>query len=129
MGTLTYTSSVIDIPDAMDWPNEFSYRMVEQKTQYSVTGALLIESALKQAGRKIELRGGETWAWMPREDIVALCALANQAGIEIALEFRGESFDVIFDHEAGAIEMTPIQPYEDPDTADNYFAVLRFIVL
>lgn len=124
MGTL----NAITVPDAMEWTNEFSYRGVEQKTQYSITGAILIESAAIQLGRRIELKGGETYGWMPREDVQAICALANLAGEEMVLVFRGQIFTVVFDHEAGALESTPIVPYEDPDVADFYYMTLRFIV-
>lgn len=56
MNTLTYDVTVVTLPDDMAWPDEFTWRAVEQKTSYGVTGALFVESALKLAGRTIELQ-------------------------------------------------------------------------
>ena len=127
MGTLTYGVTEISIPDDMAWPGEFAWPAVAQKKTYSVTGSLIVESGLKKAGRTIVLQSGDTFAWMPREDVVALREISEVPGAALSLEFRGQTFDVVFDHETGAMESQPIVDFSDPSDADFCSIVLRFI--
>ena len=46
MSTLTYGAIVITLPDDLAWSDEYAWRAVEQRKTYSLTGALLVESAL-----------------------------------------------------------------------------------
>ena len=68
--TLTYNGTTANINDRLDWQDEFGWSPVDQATSYSTTGALLVDVALKQAGRPITLVGTETAAWISR----ALCS-------------------------------------------------------
>lgn len=129
MGTLTLSSTVVDIPDDLAWPGEFSWPAIAQTKTYSVTGALIVESGLKKAGRTIVLQSEDGTAWVSRADVVSLRTLAETPGAVMVLVFRTQTFNVMFDQEAGAMESTPVVDYSDPDDADNCAVVLRFITV
>lgn len=128
MNTLTYGVTVVTLPDDMLWPDEFTWRAIEQKTSYGVTGALFVESALKLAGRTIEMQAGEG-VWMTRATLIALYALAQIPGATMVLLLRGQTFNVKFDHATNAIAATPLVDYSDPDAADQYLVTLKFITM
>ncbi|WP_243419145.1 hypothetical protein [Paracidovorax citrulli] len=67
--TLTYLGTTAHISDRLVWTDEYSWSPVDQATAYSTTGALLVDVAVKQAGRPITLVGTETIACIQR----ALC--------------------------------------------------------
>ena len=129
MGTLTYTagSVTVNLPDDLSWPDEFSWQAVAQSKSRSVTGALIIETGLKKSGRPITLRSDDSTAWLPRASAAALYGLTQIPGAELTLGFRGQTFDVLFDHESGPLEVTPVVDFADPADEDNCLVVLRFI--
>lgn len=127
MGTLTLDATVIDLPDDLAWPGEFAWPAVAQKKTYSITGSLIVESGLKKAGRTIVLQSDDGTAWLPRLDVEALRTLKELPGAVMVLVFRGQTFNVMFDQEAGALESQPVVDFADPDSADFCSVVLRFI--
>lgn len=127
MGTLTLGPTTVDISDDFDWPDEYSWPKVATQKTYSVTGALLVETNTRQTGRPITLAGNESTAWMPRIDLVTVREFFETPGAEMTLDFRGQTFNVMFDHEAGALEATPVADFAEPDDADYFFVTLRFI--
>jgi hypothetical protein len=129
MGTLTFDTTVIDLSDDLAWPGEFAWPAVAQKKTYSVTGALYVEAGLKKAGRTIVLQTDESNTWLSRTDVAALRALTEIPGAAMVLVFREQTFNVNFDHEAGAIESQPVVDFSDPDDADFCTVVLRFITV
>lgn len=129
MGTLTHTSGTINIPDDLAWPDEFAWQAVAAKTTYSITGALLVETGLKLAGRPITLQSDEGTAWLSRADVAALKTLSELAGAAIVLSFRGQTFNVMFNQEASPMDAKPVFDFSDPQNDDFYTVVLRFITV
>lgn len=128
--TLTYLATVITLPDDLEWPDEHSWSPVVQSSAYTLTGALLVESSTRQAGRPITLQGTEDSAWLARLTLQALTAWAAVAGRVMTLQLRGVDHDVMFDHPRGAIEATPVAAYSiDTITDSDFYAALalRFI--
>lgn len=122
--TLAYGATTISMPDDFVWEDEFGWKPVEQRTRYTVTGALRLDSVAKQAGRRIVL-GGEVW--LTRTVLGALYDASLLAGQQFTLTYRGVAHTVVFDHEAGAIEAPPVVDYADPDPSDSHIVRLRFI--
>jgi hypothetical protein len=125
--TLTYASTALTLPDDLLWPDEYAWQAVEQRAQYTITGALLVESAAKQAGRPLTLQGGGNWAWLDRTTLETLRAWAALPAQTFSLLFRGVTYSVVFDQPNGAISATPVVDYSDPTTTDYYVVTLRFI--
>lgn len=125
--TLTFSGTTIVLPQHLLWTNEFSWLPVSMAApRYSVTGALLLESGLRQAGRPIEL-GGES-GWVLRSTLLSLRDWAAVPGRQFALVVRDEPARTVrFDHAAGAIVADPVVEFSDPAPSDFYRLVLRFI--
>jgi hypothetical protein len=54
---MAITLGAIALPDTLVWEDEFSWSPVAQSTEYSLTGALIVQEAIKLAGRPITLVG------------------------------------------------------------------------
>lgn len=50
--TLSDGTTTIELPPDLHWRDEFSWTPVEQSTEYSLTGALIVQSGARQAGRR-----------------------------------------------------------------------------
>lgn len=127
MNTLTYGVTTLTLPDDLGWPDEYTWQPVEQRSEYSLTGSLIVEAAAKQAGRPITLAATDTAAWMSRADVGQIAAWVALAGITLTLALRGATYSVIFDHQRGAMTATPLVDYSDPDATDHYVVELRFL--
>ena len=131
--TLKHTPSAttVTLPDALNWADEYTWSPVEQTKTYTTTGTLLIEEALKQAGRPITLEGSEDRTWCTRALVDQLHAWAGTPGMVLTLTLRGVDRSVTFDHEKGALQGLPVLFYADGSIAstDWYVPTLRFIEL
>lgn len=123
------TPLVLELPADLIWANEFAWRQVEQAAEYTTTGALLIDSWAKQAGRPIELQGGVNYAWCLRGTLATLNTWASQPGQAFALTRNGTAHTVVMDHASGAITAEPVVPYSDPLPEDAYSLTLKFLEL
>lgn len=121
--------AVVTLPQDLIWANELGWAKVVQQTQHTTTGALLVDTWAKQAGRPIELRGSVDHAWTQRAELQALNAWAEQPGQTFTLTWQGAAYPVIWDHAATAITAEPIVEYSDPEAGDWYSITLRFLTL
>jgi hypothetical protein len=125
--SLTYLSTTLTLWPHLLWTNEFAWQPVAMTPpRYSITGALIVESAARQAGRPIELAGDS--AFILRSELLTLRTWAALPGQTFSLVVRGEpARTVIFDQQAGAIDATPWIDYSDPAASDYYRLGLRFL--
>jgi len=98
----------VELPGDLAWPDQYAWQAAEVTTEYSLTGAVLTEISVKQAGRPITLSGSENRGWATREQVTALKAL-QAAGTPCALSVRGETFTVLI----ASVEATPLWDFAD----------------
>ncbi len=129
--TLTYNGTTADLGDRLQWSDEFDWSPVEQRTEYTTTGALLIEEGTKQAGRPITLQGTETAAWISRALCDTLAGWAALPGITLTLTLRGVARTVAFAHAQKGFEAKPIWRLADGEITPEllYLPTLRFMEL
>ena len=127
--TLTYNGTTVDISDRLDWTDEFEWSPVEQASAYSTAGTLLIDVAVKQAGRPITLDGTVTKVWLRRADCITLQAWAALPKAEFILTLRGIARTVIFDHAKGGFSASPIWKLLDGEITSElvYLPVFHFL--
>lgn len=125
------TNEILELPSTLDWTDEFSYSPVQQSKTWSVTGAMLVEESVKQAGRTITLAGAADRTWCNRPLVQALQAWAALPNFVMQLQIRGIFHTVIFDHEKGALEGLPLIFLEDGsvDADTIYYVSLKFVEL
>jgi hypothetical protein len=120
----------IDLPNDMFWTDEHKWVPAVAKPQFTLTGALVIESAAKLAGRPISLEPPEDMAWVSRATVEALREWAATPGrrFKLAFEYPTDTrqFIVVFRHNETPLEATPVLGF--PQFADdNWFRLaVRF---
>lgn len=127
--TLTCNGVTATLPTDLHWSDEYDWSPVEQSRTYTTTGALIIDTGTRQAGRPITLAGSDDAAWMPRSLCDTLRAWAALAAPVLVLTYRGATYDVAFDHEKTPFEARPVFQFSDPAADDWYVATLRLIEL
>lgn len=127
--TLTYLTTTITLHDDLKWSDERNWHPVAQTAQRTITGALIVSSALMVAGRPVTLEPeDDSSAWMPHSVVVALRNFAVVPGRVMQLTLKGVSRDVIFRHQDGdPIEAEPVIFYNNDDGADWYLVTLRLM--
>ncbi|MFA7239368.1 MAG: hypothetical protein WC091_04590 [Sulfuricellaceae bacterium] len=123
---MTFTLDTVSLPLSMKWTDEFAWGAVAAKSEYSLTGALLVQASRKLAGRPITLAAEEDSGWCPRATVLAAQSLADMPGREMTLTLPdGRTFTVIFRPGEVAVEAKPILPKAIPLADDWYVMTLR----
>lgn len=117
----------ISLPDDLEWSDEFAWTPVEQTVGYTLDGAMVVESGVRQAGRRITLAAGEDRAWVTRATLKSLYALAQTVHDDLTLVMGSTTFNVAFRHSDGAIESRPVSQVSPASDADFYVITLRLM--
>lgn len=127
MITLDDETTRLVLPAGLLWPDEFTWRAVEQSVTPTLTGALVVEVATRQAGRPITLKSGADFAWITRADLDRLNLWADVPGQILTLTLRDRARAVIFRHQDGAIEAEALLHKDQPALTDYYQVTLRLM--
>lgn len=129
--TLTAGATTLALDPDLLWEDEFAWAATEQTVTRGLTGALIIQTAQRLAGRPITLRNeDERSGWMTRADMAQLQSWADTPGQRMTLSLRGNSHLVVFrHHDGGPFEARPLVHYADPQPADWVLATLRFVTV
>jgi hypothetical protein len=124
----------LTLPDDLLWSDEHAWTPAVASVSYLLTGALLVQSAVRQAGRPITLAGPMDMAWVTRGVVGTLyewaaVPLGETAGrFELAL-LDGRTFTVAFRHTDTAIEAEPVLGFPARSPDDKYRLTLRLLEL
>jgi hypothetical protein len=126
------TEAALLLPDDLLWSDEHAWTPAVSSVSYLITGALLVQSATRQAGRPITLVGPADMAWVPRATLETLrswvAAPLSDATGRFALTLAdGRSFTVAFRHQDTAIEAEPVLGIPARSDADFYRLTLRLM--
>lgn len=128
-----HTLGALQLPRGMVWSDELSWIATQRNVERSITGALLWDVGVLQAGRPITLVGEADAGWIPRSTVIALLALADTEP-ETPLTFvhaDGRIFAVRFAPDETPITAEPIpgaRP-ELPPATFPYVATVRLITV
>ncbi|WP_333873052.1 hypothetical protein [Methylobacter sp.] len=116
----------IELPEDLIWSDEFAWNPVQRTKSYTLTGALVLETGVKQAGRPITLVGGADAAWIDRTTLTALqTKLATDETMTLTLN-DARVFSVVFESDQ-PIEATPVIDYSTPAGTDWYSLTLKLM--
>lgn len=119
----------LTLPGDLRWTDEFAWSPVLRSAEYSLTGALIVQEATRQAGRPITLvadNPGGGYVWLARTSIVALAALAATPGWSGQLTLAdGRTFIVAF--REGGISAEPVRHIAPHEDADPYTLTLALM--
>ena len=126
--TLSNGTTTLALPDSLLWVDEHQWSPVAQKSDYLLTGALLVQESAKQAGRPITLEGKDS-GWMARADLATLQAFAAAMPAALTLAMTGYSaMTVMFRHDGnGAIDAERVLPRADPDNAEFFTVTIKLM--
>jgi hypothetical protein len=124
----------LTLPDDLLWSDEHAWTPAVASLSYLITGALLVQSATRQAGRPITLVGAMDMAWVTRSVITTLydwaaVPLSSDTGrFELTLT-DARVFTVAFRHADTALEAEPVAGFPARSESDFYRLTLRLIAL
>lgn len=125
------TQSIVTLPNDMYWVDEHKWTAAVSKPTYSLTGALIIETAAKLQGRPITLDPKDDMAWMSRADVSTLLGWAStpKRRFKLELEYPNDTrvFYVAFRHEVTALEAMPVKDFPQHAVDDWFKVTLRFV--
>ena len=122
------------LPDDLLWSDEHSWSPVVSSVSYLLNGALLVQSALRQAGRPITLVGAMDMAWVTRAVVGQLhdwagAPLSANAGRFTLTLADGRALSVAFRHGETAIESEPVAGFPARMESDFYRITVRLMQL
>ena len=124
------TSETVPLEDGFLWSDEFDWKPIEQKQERAISGALIIQEGKKLTGRPITLVPPvQGMGWIKRRHlrtILEWSALQEQFKLEFEWPHDQRRFNVIFNHEAGAIEAKPTKEHPTVSEEDYYIVTMRF---
>ena len=114
------------------WSDEFEWSPVSQSIQRSLTGALLVDHAVRTAGRPITLQpADDSSGWMSGAVLRQLKDWEANPSLTLTLNLRGVSRQVIFLRDgAKPVEARPVVYVADPqpgELGDFYLVTVRFL--
>lgn len=136
---MTATLAGIELPDDLQWADEFTAWKVGQVLSHSLTGALIVQEAALQAGRHVTLQsqdlgGGKYVAPVTLDILNALLAneaVAGSAPMPLVLPTSGggtRTLSVRWRRADGpAIEARPLTFKVPAEPGDLYLITLRLI--
>lgn len=130
--TLQNGGTTLTLPEDLIWMDELAWSPISQRAERSITGALIVDRAVRVGGRTITLQGDGTSAWIDLATLRQLKAWSAQPGAQFVLTINSQAFTVFFDHgdaeETRAMAMEAVVEYSDPQDADYYCSLaLRFL--
>ena len=127
-----FSGATLALPDDLLWSDEHTWSPVVSSVSYLITGAILVQSATRQAGRDITLVGAADMAWVARSvvnllrDWVALPLDSVTGRFELTL-MDGRMFSVAFRHADGAMEAEPVTGFPARNDNDFYRITLKLM--
>lgn len=127
--SLSVGLTTVQLNPDLFWEDENNWHPVEQTSERTITGALVVQVAERVAGRPITLRPEDDSSGATElTDLEQLRNWAAVPGQQMTLTIRGESRTVIFRHHDGAaIDARPWVHRSDVQSGDWYLATFRFM--
>lgn len=124
------TGDTLMLPDDLLWLDEHSWSPTVASVSYLITGALLVQTATRQAGRPITLAAAVDMGWVPRttvltlQDWVAIPLTASSGRFQLSMG-EGREFTVAFRHDDLGLEAEPVTGFPARHDTDFYRITLR----
>ena len=123
---MSYTLQGVALPYGLLWADEQEWTSYAQSQTYSLTGALILERAIKQAGRPVTLTGAADRGWVTQATLNALRSLLNTDPLTLITP-DGRSISVTWNHAGPPIAATPILPRWPNDSLKYGPVVLKLL--
>lgn len=126
---MAITLGAITLPGDLVWQDEFNWSPVQQSEERGLTGALIVQTGVKSAGRPITLGGGRHRVWIDRAALAVLYAsVANNAAMTLTLH-DNRTFTVRWRNSEQPIDAEQVAGIADAGAGDFYYLTLRFLTV
>jgi hypothetical protein len=120
----------ISLPEDLLWTDEYQWSPVQQTVDVALNGSLIVQESAQQGGRPITLAGDSQSAWVTKATLELLRAKAEQAGLEMTLDYHGTTYQVIFRRDRVApIDARQVVGFANPQSDDYYMLTIRLMAL
>lgn len=132
---MAITLGAITLPATLVWEDEFAWSPVAQSTEYSLTGALIVQEATKLAGRPITLVGKSDsnahTGGISRTDLLALQTALSVAGASWTLTLHdARTFTVAAQQDPLEAEPLPVyRSFSPANPASDRWYLIRALKL
>jgi hypothetical protein len=128
------TNEQLTLPDDLIWQDEYNWAPTVSSVSYTITGAMIVQSAAKQAGRYISLVGPADMAWVTRATVETLhdwasVTLSDTDGRYQLTLSDSRQFTVAFRHDDTPVEAEPVLGIAAKSDQDFYRLTLRLLEL
>lgn len=128
--TLSDGTTTVILPPDLQWVDEHAWQPVTSSYARTLTGAAVIESQARIAGRPITLQSPSDEVWWTRDGFSSLKSWLDAPDQQLTLTILGNSYTVRFrHHEPPAAEAKPVIFYGDPVGADYIIPLLKFMTV
>jgi hypothetical protein len=122
------TLDSIQLPDDLEWVDEFSWSYVKNTYKTTIGGTIIVEERQLINGRPITLSGTDRYGVATRSVVESLYAKANTIGDVMILTLHdNRAFSVIFDRAQQPLTAIPIDVAPAPIAGTLYQITLRLI--
>jgi hypothetical protein len=131
---MAITLGAITLPAGLVWSDEFDWTPVDQSVDYSLTGALIVQTYTKLTGRPItffgQSDGSDYTVWISRANLLTLKTALDVANTTFALTLHdARTFTVMA---RGPIKATPLPAYKSlrpANPGNNHWYLLNELPL
>lgn len=118
----------IELPDSLEWVDQYNYSKVRQDLQYTIGGNVVISENSVDVGRPITLVSGGN-VWVTKLIFDQLKNTSDIVDVSYTLTVAdGTSYNVMFDRTKGpCVEGKPILRQNVPDNTSYFTLTLRFL--
>lgn len=126
-------ATFVTLSNDLIWDDEFGWTPLVSTMEYSVTGALVIDQSMRQAGRPITLTPAqEDMAWTSRSVLKQLYEWAKIPLLELVLELQypndTRQFTVSFrPGESEVLTHKPVKGFPGMNDEDQYLVSIKLI--
>jgi len=137
--TSDYPAFDVQLPQDLEWTDEFTWSPVLQTVTTTLTGALVIQESVQKKGRPFTLQGKDDMGWIKRSKAVELMRMRDTPALTLKLqyvEWNGTDYGtvlfeyhVMFRHyEAPVLELESALRFDDFEP-NNWYKVrnLKFM--
>jgi hypothetical protein len=125
------TLQELALPNDLLWMDELSWSPVVATNSYTLTGSLIIEQGVRQAGRPITLQADTDMAWVTRATVETLRAWSSipDRKFRLVLEYPTDvrQFLVVFRHDSDPVQASPVKGFPEHRADDWFHVSLKFL--
>lgn len=127
----TNPAQAVQLPKDLLWEDEFQWSKVARNSYYTLTGALVIESSVKQVGRPITLRPpDDQMGWILRSDLLTLLSWTEDPlkEMQLVLEYPGDTRVINCIWRPGddqPIIAKPVRQWSENQSGDHWLATFK----